>query len=96
METSKHITNNTGNITLFPNPVNQGETINIQFDGVRSNEILVVVRDITGKEFYSNVIINIENDTLTGIPTETYIPAGVYIITATSENQIYSQKLLVK
>ena len=54
------------------------------------------MRDVTGKEFYSKVMINVENSTLIGLPTETDIPSGIYIITATSENQIYSQKLLIK
>ncbi|MCO6498774.1 MAG: T9SS type A sorting domain-containing protein [Vicingus serpentipes] len=88
--------NGNGNINLFPNPLNPGEIVTIEFSGIEANEFLIVMRDVTGKEFYSKMMVNIENGELVGVPTETDIPAGVYIITATSENQIYSQKLLVK
>ena len=92
----KFIKNNAGNISLFPNPLNTGETVTIEFDEIESSEVLVVMRDIAGREFYSKVVVNIENGVLIGLPTEADIPAGIYIITATSENQIYSQKLLIK
>ncbi|MCO6498775.1 MAG: T9SS type A sorting domain-containing protein [Vicingus serpentipes] len=92
----KFIKNSNGNISLFPNPLNSGETVTIEFTGIETHEFLIVMRDVTGKEFYSKMMVNIENGTLVGVPTETDIPAGIYIITATSENQIYSQKLLIK
>jgi len=85
-----------GNIGLFPSPVNVGGTVNIQFNDIFTNKILVVLRDIQGREFYSKVAINIEDGKLIGIPIDANIPAGIYLITATSENQIYSQRLIVK
>ncbi|MCO6500551.1 MAG: T9SS type A sorting domain-containing protein, partial [Vicingus serpentipes] len=88
--------NSNGNINLFPNPLNSGEIVTIEFSGIEANEFLIVMRDVTGKEFYSKMMVNIENGALVGVPTETDIPAGIYTITATSENQIYSQKLLIK
>ncbi len=85
-----------GNINLFPSPVNAGETLNIEFKDIFESELLVVLRDIKGREFYSKVIVNIEDGKLIGVPIEKEIPAGIYLITASSENQMYSQKLVVK
>ncbi|MFT7613828.1 MAG: hypothetical protein ACI9J3_002808 [Parvicellaceae bacterium] len=58
--------------------------------------MLVVLRDIQGKEFYSKAAVNIENGKLVGVPIDVKIPAGVYLITTSFENQMYSQKLIVK
>lgn len=81
-------------ISLFPNPLERGEDLKLNIKGV--NDVLIVIRDIKGKEFYSKAEIHIEENQLIAIPINSDIPAGLYIVTATSENQIYSQKLLVK
>jgi len=85
-----------GNIGLFPSPVNIGEIVHISFNNIISNEVLVVSRDIQGKEFYSKVVLNIEDGKLVGIPIDANIPVGVYLITVTSENKIYNQRLIIK
>jgi hypothetical protein len=91
------VNNNTGgSISLFPSPINVGETVNIEFKDIFETELLVVLRDIQGKEFYSKLIVNVEDGKLIGVPIGFDIPAGVYLITATSENQMYSQKLIIK
>ena len=79
-------------ISLYPNPVKQGDTISIS--GIETNkEVLIVIRDIQDKEFYSKTYIEIENNELIGISIDTAIPQGIYIIVATSENSIYSKKI---
>jgi hypothetical protein len=85
-----------GTISLFPSPIRPGEVLNIEFEDIFESELLVVLRDIQGKEFFSKVVINIEDGKLIGVPIETTIPKGVYLITATSENQMYSQKLIIR
>ncbi|PCJ28834.1 MAG: hypothetical protein COA97_00410 [Flavobacteriales bacterium] len=85
-----------GFINLFPNPVSSGETVYIDFTNILEKEMLVVLRDIRGREYYSKVIVNIEEGKLVGVPIEKKIPVGLYLITATSENQMYSQKLIIK
>ena len=92
----KYEDNAQGNLNLFPNPIEGGNLLNISFDDIEEEEVLVVLRDITGKEFYSKLFIDIEKGKLIGLPIEKAIPAGVYLITATSESRIYSQKLIVK
>ncbi len=80
--------------TIFPNPT-QGE-INITFEDLEQKEVLVVIRDISGKECFSKVIITQENQQLIGIDSEHKLAAGTYIITASSNNKLYSKKLIVK
>ena len=93
-----HLENNNseGNMNLFPNPINAGKNINIEFNDIIETEILLVLRDIRGREFYSKMIVDIQNGKLIGVPIDFKIPSGVYLITASSENKIYSQKLIVR
>jgi len=85
-----------GTLNLFPNPVKIGETVSLEFKNIYESDLLVVLRDLQGKEFYSKVIVNIEEGKLIGIPIDVEIPAGIYLVTASSENQMYSQKLIIK
>ncbi len=82
-------------LNIFPNPVEVGGLVSLDFEDYEE-EILVVLRDVTGKEFYSKLFLNIEKGKLIGIPIEDIIPSGIYLITATSENQIYSKKISVR
>ncbi|MBW6483665.1 MAG: T9SS type A sorting domain-containing protein [Vicingaceae bacterium] len=88
--------NHTLDFSLFPNPVRQNETLNMITSFTTDEEILVVVRDLQGKEFYTKAFITIENQEFIGVPIDASIPVGIYIIVATSENSIYSKKLIVK
>jgi len=85
-----------GNINLFPSPLQPGHLLSVSFVHIVESELLVVLRDIQGKEYYSKIVVEIKNGKLIGIPIGTNIPSGVYLITASSENQIYSQKLIIK
>jgi len=64
---------------LFPSPVSVGETVNVEFKDIFESELLVVLRDIKGREFYSKMVINIEGGKLIGVPIEATIPTGVYL-----------------
>jgi hypothetical protein len=82
-------------MSLFPNPLRRGEELKINLEGIKE-DVLIVIRDAKGQEFYSKAEIHYEDNQLVAIPIDVNIPAGLYIVTASSENQIYSQKLLVK
>ena len=85
----------TAGMNLHPDFSEDYKIINIAFEEVFEKEILIVIRDKRGNEFYSKVIINVEDDSLVAVPIEQEIPKGDYLITATSENQIYSQNVTV-
>lgn len=81
---------------IYPNP-NKGTNFNIAFEGIKDEDVLVVVYDVTGKESYSKVLITKENESSVFVidPSNT-LSSGVYIITATSNQEIYRKKLIVE
>ncbi|MES2515066.1 MAG: T9SS type A sorting domain-containing protein [Bacteroidota bacterium] len=81
-------------ITMFPNPTDGN--ISLSLKGLENQEILVVIRDITGKECYSKVILSIQNSDIVALDTEGVLAKGVYIVVASSSNKLYSQKIIVK
>ena len=85
----------TAGMNLHPDFSEDYKVINIAFEEIFEKEILVVIRDKKGKEFYSKVVINVEDESLIAVPIENEIPKGDYLITATSENQIYSQNITI-
>lgn len=79
---------------VYPNPTDGAFHVVLANTG--EEEVLVVVRDISGKEFYSKVIITSTDQHLEAIDLQGVLPKGTYIVTASSRNELYSQKLIVK
>lgn len=80
---------------IYPNP-NDGEAFNLQIIANKNEEVLVVVHNLLGKELYSKVIITSENGNVVhAIDPSEKLPAGVYVITATSNDNIYNKRLIV-
>jgi hypothetical protein len=82
---------------VFPNP-STGEQFNLSFTGFDADkEILVVVRDITGKEHYSKVFVSNFNGELATVidPNETLAP-GTYLVIGSADDRLYSKKLVVR
>lgn len=86
---------NEGEMNLFPNPMRRGQELKINLIEIKE-DVLIVIRDAKGQEFYSKAEIHAEGNQLIAIPFDNSIPSGLYIVTASSENQIYSQKLMIK
>jgi len=81
---------------VYPNP-STGENINIAIQSDSNEEVLVVVRDINGKETYSKILITEQDgETVYAFDIEKKLAAGIYFITATSKNEVLSKKLIVK
>ena len=82
---------------VFPNP-SDGTSFNIVIgNDVSGEEILVVVYDLVGKESYSKIIITEETgDNVYAIDPRNKLVPGIYLITATSKQTIFSKKLIVK
>ena len=85
----------TAGMNLHPDFSIAHKVINIAFEEVFEKEILVVIRDTKGNEFFSKVLINASDNALIAVPVKDEIPSGDYLITATSENQIYSQNVTI-
>lgn len=83
-------------LSLFPSPIFNGQTLNIQLNNTSAPTTLVVLRDVKGREFYSEIILHKDYKDLITIPVTNEIPAGMYLITATSNNHFYSKRLIVQ
>jgi fibronectin-binding autotransporter adhesin len=80
---------------VFPNPGN-GESFNLSFKEKVSPEVLVVLYNSLGEEIFSKIIINDTLSVLIAVDIENKLAPGIYSIIATSNNQIYKKKLLIK
>lgn len=63
--------------------------------GSENREVLVVLRNEKGEESYSKVVIDEELHVLSSDAT-TKLDNGTYTVVASSDNRLYSQKLVVK
>ena len=64
--------------------------------GSENKEVLVVLRNEKGQESFSKVIVN-EQNTITISPNnENKLDNGTYVVIASSNNKLYSQKVTVK
>jgi hypothetical protein len=86
---------NEDNLIVYPNP-SDGTTINIALKNRENKEILVVLRDFVGRKYYSKVIISLNETEIIGIDLEQKLASGAYIITVSSNNKLYSKKLIIK
>ena len=94
----ENLFNGEGIMDIYPNPTTNGESINIFFSDLSKNkpEILVVLRDIKGREVYSKIEIIESNDELIALDIPPHLPPGTYLVVATSENLLYSKKIIIK
>lgn len=94
MKTIKTYSQLTADLGLFPNPTDGA--FHLVLANAGEEEVLVVLRDLNGKEFYSKVIVTSTDKHIEAIDLTGVLPSGIYTITASSKNELYSQKLIVK
>ncbi|MBI2270232.1 MAG: T9SS type A sorting domain-containing protein [Bacteroidetes bacterium] len=87
--------------SIYPNPVyaNSNTTIylNMNHAADESKPILVVVYDAIGRQVFSKINIQEKNNgQITAVDPSNTLSPGVYIISATSDNSIYKQKLIIR
>lgn len=89
--------NNVVVFNVFPNP-SDGKNINVRFKGKGSNEeVLVVLNDLQGRDLFSKVVITDDNgEFVFAVDVENRLPAGIYLVVGTSQNNIYSRKLVIR
>jgi hypothetical protein len=80
---------------VYPNPVRQGQSLNIEVNVASDQEVLVVLLDHFGREVYSKVTLSEKDGMLQGIDASNSLAPGVYFIVASSNNEIYKQKLVI-
>ena len=85
-------------ITVFPNPVEGNSPFAIEFKGFSDEkQVLVLVKDINGKEYYSKVLIlSHQNDYILSVDPQQKLAPGVYFVSASVDNSLYNKKLIVR
>lgn len=101
------ITDSNGN-THYTSSVpvmNTGEQIRINIEQTGSNcpqnvsdqeNILMILRDPSGTEYYSKFNLYKKDNLLAGCDLEQRVPAGIYVVTGASKHIYYSSKLVVE
>ncbi|MDQ3048141.1 MAG: T9SS type A sorting domain-containing protein [Bacteroidota bacterium] len=81
---------------VFPNP-NQGEDTYVSLKGFVASDLLVVVYDMLGREIYSKVELMENEGFLFTIATDgKKLPSGIYLITASANDKVFRERLIVK
>lgn len=86
--------NNPDLISVYPNPTIG--PFNVSIKAEKGEEVLIVVRDLLGKEFYSKVIVMANDKEVIAIDPSGKLAPGVYVVVATSNDTIYEKKLVIK
>jgi len=82
--------------TVFPNP-NPGTETFVSLQGFKAQDLLVIVYDMLGREIYSKVEVRENDGFLFSIYSDGHkLPSGVYLITASANDKVFRQKLIVK
>lgn len=83
-------------IAVYPNPLNACEDLQFNISGNKDQQVLVVLSDMNGKEIYTKVLLPADQNCVFLLDETCFLPAGSYIVKATSRDKIYNCKLIVK
>lgn len=85
-------------VRLYPNPAEFGQEVYFNISGLDSEkEVLVVVIDMLGREMYSKVVFtDYSGSVVTAIDPYERLPKGTYMIIGSSNDMVYSKKLIIK
>jgi len=72
------------------------EDLSVVLKGFEGKEVLVVLRDMKGNDYFSKMFLTATNHSIIALDAESKIPAGSYVITASANNKIYSKKVIVR
>lgn len=82
---------------VYPNPNHENNETYVSLDGFKSQDLLVVVYDMFGREIYSKVEVRESEGFLFTISSDgNKLSSGVYLIIASANDKVFHQKLIVK
>ncbi|MFI5204896.1 MAG: hypothetical protein ACHQF2_10405 [Flavobacteriales bacterium] len=86
-----NITKKNSELEVYPYPAeaDSGNTEN-------NNDVLVVMQDSKGEMFYSRGYFKLEKGAISGISLHQALPAGTYVITASSKDELIGKTLDIK
>lgn len=82
------------NATIIPFTKKDFE--NSDFKEIQEREILVVLRDSKGDEFFSKVFVTPDKELIYATDKKNTLSQGTYVVMASSYNRLYCQKLIIK
>jgi hypothetical protein len=83
-------------ITVLPNPVKKGETLYLEIKGFKDSDVLLILRDVKGNEFYSKAQVIESNYQLKAIQLDNNLPIGTYLIIASSIDKLVTKKIIIE
>lgn len=83
-------------INVYPIPLMRTDEINVEITGFKGEEVVLILIDEMGIEFYSKVIISESDSEIHVIYLQNDIPSGMYIIKGSSLNYLYNKKIIIK
>jgi hypothetical protein len=82
---------------IFPNPQPEESEAYVSLTGFKAENLLVVVYDMLGREMYSKVELMENEGFLFTISSDgNHLPSSIYLITASANDKVFRQKLIVK
>lgn len=89
-------TNSEAGISLFPNPSDENNSTFIALNGLTGQEVLVDIKDVTGKELLSKKIIVNSNNEIFTLGKGPIFSKGIYMVSVSSRNKLFTKRLIVK
>ena len=85
-------------LNAYPNPVMQGSNVYVNAAGFEAGEeVLIIVRDLLGKEYYSKVVVtNDQGEFIEVFDVFNKLSKGTYLIIGSSNQKHYSKKLIIQ
>ena len=84
------------NIIICPNPLVLSTSLNVKVSGYQNQQIVVVLTDMQGRQYLTKALLSTDTNQIFILDETQSLPFGIYIVTATSNNQIYNYKLIVR
>lgn len=84
-------------VELYPNPAAESDRVFLRMEELGMEEVLVVVTDLLGRQWYSKVIVTNGNGTVVeAIDVDGSLPSGTYLVTGSSVNELFSKRLIIR
>ena len=95
---SDHETADIEEFFVYPNPLNHGDNLMIDFKSELVNAfILIEVRDVYGKVFYSQVYNTLEkHEHILQLDLNKSIASGSYFVSILTRQNYFNQKLIIR
>ena len=81
---------------VYPTLASSLSNVNVQFTGKPNASVLLVVRDVLGKQFYSKFLVLENGNYLFTFDKEETISSGVYFISASSNDSFRNRKVVIR